>query len=139
MRPFRPVKLDVIGRRARSVYRSFATLGIRREDPSRIWERRVPLTPEAVSSLVKDEGSQLAVEVESCGRRCFVDEEYARVSLLKELAELMGQTGRSERSSQPLDQCRPGARDQRATRLRGASLDRVGGEEEDVDGVLTYT
>ena len=59
-------------------HRYLTTLGIRREDPNRIWERRVPLTPEAVQGLLK-EGKDVAVEVESCKRRCFPDMLYSQV------------------------------------------------------------
>ena len=59
-------------------YRSLTTIGIRREDPRRIWERRVPLIPGAVSELVKP--GQVAVEVETCSRRCFPDLAYEAVS-----------------------------------------------------------
>ncbi|EKM51292.1 uncharacterized protein PHACADRAFT_177943 [Phanerochaete carnosa HHB-10118-sp] len=45
------------------------TIGIRREDPSRIWERRCPLTPEAVNELVTKEG--VNVVVQPCDRRVF--------------------------------------------------------------------
>lgn len=58
--------------------RSLATLGIRREDPRRVWERRTPLTPEAVASLAE----KASVEVESCSRRCFPDSAYAAVSVV---------------------------------------------------------
>ncbi|ORY32502.1 putative Saccharopine dehydrogenase [Naematelia encephala] len=60
-------------------HRLLTTLGIRREDPTRIWERRVPLTPHAISSLLSTHGDELAVEVESCQRRCFPDHTYAQV------------------------------------------------------------
>ena len=60
--------------------RWLVTLGIRREDPARIWERRVALTPEAISSLV-GKGKDVKVEVESCQRRCFPDEMYQNVRL----------------------------------------------------------
>ncbi|CAG8733064.1 11885_t:CDS:2, partial [Acaulospora colombiana] len=53
------------------------TLGIRREDPSRIWERRVPLTPQAVSSLIRDEG--VRVLLQPCARRIFPTQEYLNV------------------------------------------------------------
>ena len=59
-------------------YRSLHTLGIRREDWQRIWERRAPLTPEAVAGLIR-EGKDVKVEVETCKRRCFPDELYAKV------------------------------------------------------------
>lgn len=60
--------------------RCLTTLGLRREDPSRIWERRTPLTPHAVQSLLADAKDQLKVEVESCKRRCFPDSLYSDVS-----------------------------------------------------------
>lgn len=55
---------------------ALATLGMRREDPRRVWERRAPLTPDAIRDLIKDN----TVEVESCERRCFPDEAYEAVS-----------------------------------------------------------
>lgn len=65
--------------------RYLTTLGIRREDPSRIWERRAPLTPEAVSELLESRSQyagddELRIEVESCRRRCFTDKAYESVS-----------------------------------------------------------
>jgi hypothetical protein len=54
------------------------TLGIRREDPSRIWERRVPLTPKAVQSLISEE--RVRVLLQPCARRVFPTEEYVKVS-----------------------------------------------------------
>ncbi|KAG8832376.1 hypothetical protein FRC17_001423 [Serendipita sp. 399] len=56
---------------------STLTLGIRREDPSRIWERRVPLIPEAVQSLISEEG--IRVLIQPCSRRVFPTEEYLKV------------------------------------------------------------
>jgi Alanine dehydrogenase/PNT, N-terminal domain len=53
-------------------------IGIRREDPSRLWERRVPLTPQAVQSLVSQEG--VKVLLQPCARRVFATDEYTRVS-----------------------------------------------------------
>ncbi|KAG5650502.1 hypothetical protein H0H81_012015 [Sphagnurus paluster] len=53
------------------------TVGIRREDPTRIWERRAPLTPAAVEELVK---SGVNVEFEHCDRRVFQDAEYIKAS-----------------------------------------------------------
>ncbi|KAF8321368.1 hypothetical protein DL93DRAFT_2130912 [Clavulina sp. PMI_390] len=50
------------------------SLGMRREDPSRIWERRAPLTPHAVSTLVESEG--VDVVVQACERRVFSNAEY---------------------------------------------------------------
>ncbi|KAH7099522.1 Saccharopine dehydrogenase-domain-containing protein [Auriculariales sp. MPI-PUGE-AT-0066] len=59
----------MIGRRVlqrRSVHT--LTLGIRREDPTRIWERRCPLTPLAVHDLVRQ---GVRVLVQPCNRRVF--------------------------------------------------------------------
>lgn len=53
-------------------------LGIRREDPARIWERRCPLTPEAVERLVHEEGVEVLVQ--PCERRVFKTEEFVKVS-----------------------------------------------------------
>jgi len=48
-----------------------------REDGKRIWERRAPLTPDAVNKLVST--GKVVVEVESCSRRVFTDAEYEKV------------------------------------------------------------
>src|SRR4051812_35197250 len=53
-------------------------IGIRREDPSRLWERRVPLTPDAVKSLISDGG--VKVILQPCARRVFPTSEYTNVS-----------------------------------------------------------
>lgn len=53
-------------------------LGIRREDPARIWERRCPLTPEAVERLVHEDGVEVLVQ--PCERRVFKTEEFLKVS-----------------------------------------------------------
>lgn len=63
----------------RSYNRYLTTIGIRREDPARVWERRAPLTPEAVQSLLSSK-NDLAVEVESCERRCFPNRRFQEVS-----------------------------------------------------------
>ncbi len=55
------------------------TLGMRREDPKRIWERRAPLTPDAVHELIREEG--VDVLIEPCERRVFPTSEYEKVSL----------------------------------------------------------
>jgi alpha-aminoadipic semialdehyde synthase len=65
--------------------RHLTTLGIRKEDPARIWERRAPLTPTAVSQLLQESRrgalgeDEVLVQVESCKRRCFPDSTYAQV------------------------------------------------------------
>ena len=56
---------------------SAVTIGIRREDPARIWERRAPLTPDAVAELVSRDS--VRVLVQECERRVFPLEEYIRV------------------------------------------------------------
>lgn len=53
------------------------TLGIRKEDPARLWERRCPLTPAAIEELVKDVG--VRVLVQNCDRRVFSAHEFAQV------------------------------------------------------------
>ncbi|KAL7421814.1 hypothetical protein Q5752_003585 [Cryptotrichosporon argae] len=58
--------------------RGFSTLGIRREDPSRVWERRAPLTPDAVHQLISTSQSDVRVEIERCARRCFPDSSYTQ-------------------------------------------------------------
>ncbi|KZT33116.1 hypothetical protein SISSUDRAFT_993382 [Sistotremastrum suecicum HHB10207 ss-3] len=52
------------------------TLGIRREDPERIWERRAPLTPDAVASLIQEEN--VRVLIQDCARRIFPTSEYIK-------------------------------------------------------------
>ena len=53
------------------------TIGIRREDPARIWERRCPLTPDAIHELVRKEG--VNVLVQPCERRVFTMRELKEV------------------------------------------------------------
>ncbi|KAF9067905.1 Saccharopine dehydrogenase-domain-containing protein [Rhodocollybia butyracea] len=59
-------------------------IGIRREDPSRIWERRVPLTPEDVRDIIKSfrneqRGIDLEIHIQPCSRRIFTNEQYSAV------------------------------------------------------------
>ena len=51
-------------------------VGIRKEDPSRIWERRAPLTPDAVHRLVKSTG--VDVLIQDCERRTFSISDYVK-------------------------------------------------------------
>lgn len=51
-------------------------IGIRKEDPSRIWERRAPLTPDAVHHLVKSTG--MDVLIQDCERRSFRTSDYVK-------------------------------------------------------------
>ncbi|KAF7291646.1 hypothetical protein HMN09_01255800 [Mycena chlorophos] len=62
-------------------------LGLRREDPTRIWERRTPLTPDAVRRLVEQQRVQ--VQVQPCDRRVFRDHEYvqAGATLVEDLSQ----------------------------------------------------
>jgi len=60
----------------RALHRAL-TVGIRREDATRIWERRAPLTPDAVYSLIAEK--DVNVHVEHCDRRAFSDTEYIKV------------------------------------------------------------
>ena len=55
------------------------TIGIRREDPLRIWERRCPLTPDAVHELVHKDGVEVLVQ--PCERRVFTANDFIRVRL----------------------------------------------------------
>ncbi|KAI0631584.1 Saccharopine dehydrogenase-domain-containing protein [Trametes polyzona] len=50
------------------------TVGIRREDPARIWERRCPLTPDAVYELVEKDGVEVLVQ--PCERRVFSSNDF---------------------------------------------------------------
>ncbi|TDL17070.1 hypothetical protein BD410DRAFT_901633 [Rickenella mellea] len=56
--------------------KSRVTIGIRREDPNRIWERRCPLTPQAVETLIRETG--VRVLVQPCERRVFRLDEYVQ-------------------------------------------------------------
>ncbi|KAF7365331.1 Alpha-aminoadipic semialdehyde synthase, mitochondrial [Mycena venus] len=55
-------------------------VGLRREDPTRIWERRSPLTPDAVKRLVSERN--VRVHVEHCDRRVFRDHEYSQAGAI---------------------------------------------------------
>ncbi|KAL5501124.1 hypothetical protein ACEPAH_9511 [Sanghuangporus vaninii] len=74
-----PILLPVIHSRFRQ-YSSAAKrrpiVGIRREDPQRIWERRSPLTPGAVDRLVNEHG--IDVLVQPCERRVWKDEDFLK-------------------------------------------------------------
>ncbi|KAI8995205.1 Saccharopine dehydrogenase-domain-containing protein [Trametes punicea] len=52
------------------------TVGIRREDPARIWERRCPITPDAVRELVQKDG--IEVLVQPCERRVFTADDFLK-------------------------------------------------------------
>ncbi|KAG6372697.1 Saccharopine dehydrogenase-domain-containing protein [Boletus reticuloceps] len=52
------------------------TIGIRRENPARIWERRCPLTPDAVASLVQEEN--VDVFIQDCDRRVFPVHQFVK-------------------------------------------------------------
>ncbi|KAJ7758520.1 Saccharopine dehydrogenase-domain-containing protein [Mycena maculata] len=62
-------------------------VGLRREDPTRIWERRSPLTPDAVKRLVTER--HVKVHVEHCDRRVFRDHEYVQAGavIMKDLGD----------------------------------------------------
>ena len=53
------------------------TIGLRQEDPERVWERRSPLTPAAVEELVSREG--VRVLVQECDKRVFPLDDYVHV------------------------------------------------------------
>ncbi|CCL98467.1 uncharacterized protein FIBRA_00465 [Fibroporia radiculosa] len=52
------------------------TIGIRREDPLRIWERRCPLTPDVVNELTEKEG--VDVLIQECERRVWSTDEFVK-------------------------------------------------------------
>lgn len=52
------------------------TVGIRREDPARIWERRCPLTPDVVHELVEKDGVEVLVQ--PCDRRVFTSNDFLK-------------------------------------------------------------
>lgn len=62
---------------------SSLTIGIRREDPGRLWERRCPITPDAIRELVQDAG--VKVLVQDCDRRIWTREEFIKVCLVLSL------------------------------------------------------
>lgn len=53
-------------------------VGIRAEDAKRVWERRAPLTPDAVEELVSG-GARVLVQ--SCEKRIFPDAAYRKVRI----------------------------------------------------------
>ncbi|KAG8740070.1 hypothetical protein FRC10_004790 [Ceratobasidium sp. 414] len=63
------------GARAISTKRR-VTVGLRREDPARTWERRTPLTPDGVEELVGDLGAEVLVE--ECERRVYRTRDYEK-------------------------------------------------------------
>ncbi|OZJ02634.1 hypothetical protein BZG36_04160 [Bifiguratus adelaidae] len=63
----------------RSVSTLIRSIGIRREDKSR-WERRAPLTPEDVKTLI--DTSQAKVYVQPSTKRIFRDEEYIKAGAI---------------------------------------------------------
>jgi len=65
-------------RRHASSHRNPVVVGIRREDPARIWERRCPLTPQAIQELVQKDGVQVLFQ--PCERRVFTSQELVEVS-----------------------------------------------------------
>ncbi|EGN97202.1 hypothetical protein SERLA73DRAFT_169625 [Serpula lacrymans var. lacrymans S7.3] len=52
------------------------TIGIRREDPSRIWERRCPITPQGVEQLVRSD--RVKVLIQDCDRRIFPIDDFLK-------------------------------------------------------------
>lgn len=81
------------------------TLGIRREDPSRLWERRVPLTPDAVEHLIKTHG--VRVLIQPCARRAYPTKEFLKVGvtclhiLTERFCLMISLSGRSGTSLDP--------------------------------------
>ncbi|KAI0819731.1 Saccharopine dehydrogenase-domain-containing protein [Trametes gibbosa] len=73
-----PLTLRPVTRRAYHApsHAAKLTIGIRREDPSRIWERRCPLTPDAVHELVEKDGVEVLVQ--PCERRVFTSNDFLK-------------------------------------------------------------
>lgn len=57
--------------------KAVVTIGLRQEDPERVWERRSPLTPAAVADLVTKDG--VRVLVQECDKRVFPLDDYVHV------------------------------------------------------------
>jgi len=53
------------------------TIGLRQEDPQRVWERRTPLPPAMVEKLIQSEG--VRVLVQECEKRVFPIDDYLHV------------------------------------------------------------
>jgi alpha-aminoadipic semialdehyde synthase len=68
---------------------SSLSVGLRREDTARLWERRAPLTPAAVYRLVR---SGVQVVVQGCNRRVFSDKEYVSVSSIPTATNMAGKS-----------------------------------------------
>ncbi|KAI0041595.1 hypothetical protein FA95DRAFT_1683107 [Auriscalpium vulgare] len=64
------------GHRLYSSKNAQVTIGIRREDPGRVWERRAPLTPDTVAELIARD--DVRVLVQECDRRVFPVDEYLK-------------------------------------------------------------
>lgn len=63
--------------RSRGRHSPALTIGIRREDPLRVWERRCPLTPDAVKFLVEEQN--VNVLVQPCERRIYPMNDFIKV------------------------------------------------------------
>ncbi|RHZ86408.1 hypothetical protein Glove_51g67 [Diversispora epigaea] len=61
------------------IARGIQSIALRREDKSH-WERRVALTPEAVSSLIKETGVKIFVQ--PCNKRIFNNDKYAKAGAI---------------------------------------------------------
>jgi hypothetical protein len=88
------------------------TIGIRREDPGRKWERRAPVTPDAVAELVGHD--KVRVLIQECERRVFPVDEYIRVRVLHHhhFVKRLNHTGRC-RSAFDARACTPSSWHQR--------------------------
>ena len=76
---FRLIRLPLTStcpRFSRSISTAPKIIAIRREDKS-VWERRVALTPDAISDIIKQTGT--TVYVQPSNNRIFNDEKYVEV------------------------------------------------------------
>ncbi|KAH7886733.1 Saccharopine dehydrogenase-domain-containing protein [Phlebopus sp. FC_14] len=70
----------LLGRGARYMRQATSvklTIGIRREDPTRVWERRCPLTPDVVEDLIHTHN--VDVLIQDCDRRVFPVDQFVKV------------------------------------------------------------
>lgn len=83
MRRPRPLKLTTnsyLSKRNFASKSNVLTIGIRQEDPARLWERRCPLTPSAVHELVREEG--VRVLLQHCNRRVLDTSEFEKAGAI---------------------------------------------------------
>lgn len=81
-RPYKP-SARLFGASTLVKAQSAPVLAIKAEDPKRLWERRAPLVPRDVASIVS-QGAQVIVQ--SCEKRVFPDHAYEQVCVISHLS-----------------------------------------------------